>query len=394
MKILYLAHRVPFPPNKGDKIRSFHEIKFLSQRHEIHLLAFYDDPSDAGCGKELEHYCRSVTLIPLGCRRQIRKALASMLRGRSLTLGFYESNEMRSSVRRILENTKIDVAIAFSSSMAPYIASLPCKRILDFVDSDASKWRQYAGVKPVPLKWFYGYEANRLAEFEHQVVQEFDSSIFVSPRESRHFSDDQLCSRIHYVQNGVDLEYFAPVQRNRSSRSIIFTGAMDYFPNVDAVSFFAHEVFPRICTSVPDAEFVIVGSRPAAAVLRLSRLPGVRVTGAVRDVRSYLGEARVAVAPIRLSQGIQNKILEALATGLPVVATSAAAAGLVHAEGLPLSIADEPGSFSDRVVASLETPLTSDQVGTCRRSLAQNYDWDTNLSLLDSLINARTPAHH
>jgi glycosyltransferase involved in cell wall biosynthesis len=226
------------------------------------------------------------------------------------------------------------------------------------------------------------------------MVREFDASIFVSPREILHLSDNPGIPAIHFAQNGVDLEYFLPMPRSGSSRSIIFTGTMDYFPNVDAVCFFAREILPKIRSQVPDAEFMIVGSRPAAAVLRLSRLPGVRVSGAVRDVRTYLGEAGVAVAPVRISQGIQNKILEALATGLPVVATSAASAGLADTGGLPLSIADDPKHFSDQVIESLQRPLSASQVGACRQRLAQDYDWESNLSVLDSLLETRAPAHH
>jgi polysaccharide biosynthesis protein PslH len=395
VRILYLAHRVPFPPNKGEKIRSYHELKHLSRRHEIHLIAFCDQPEDLGHAGELRNYCRSVELIPLDPRRQRLHAALSMARRRPWSLGYFENRRMRSAVDARFRSMSFESVVVYSSPMAQYVLSTRnMTRLLDFVDSDASKWMQYAQVRRAPLKWLFRYEAKRLAEFERRMVREFDASIFVSPRETLRISDSAGSQSIHFAQNGVDLDYFAAMKRDGRSRSIVFTGTMDYFPNVDAVCLFARDIFPRIRSAVPDAEFTIVGNRPTAAVLRLSTLPGVRVTGAVADVRTYLGKAAVAVAPVRISQGVQNKVLEALASGLPVVATSAAAAGLVNTEGLPLSIADQPALFADHVIAFMKTPLTSDQVRACRRSLAQHFDWESNLSVLDSLLEKGTPSHH
>jgi len=387
LRILYLAHRIPYPPDKGDKIRSFHEIKHFSRRHEIQVLAFGDDGRDAEYSEALGKYCQTVTVIPLHPRYQRVRALASMLVGNPWTIGYFSSPQMESAVRKALSSTHFDVIFVFSSSMAPYVAGVDdIPKILDFVDSDACKWLQYAQFKPAPASWLYSYEGKKLGRFEKEMVEAFDVSTFVSSREARYLSGGNSKPKIRFVQNGIDIEYFSVPRAQQPANTIIFTGAMDYFPNIDAVSFFARDVLPIVRRAFPDAQFLIVGSRPAGAVQRLSALPGVQVTGAVPDVRPFLAKSKVAVVPIRISQGIQNKMLEALAAGLPVVTTPAAAEGLKLTSNLPVAIAEDAATFADRVIEFMRRPATASQIAACRHNLKQDYDWDTNLSTFDTLL--------
>lgn len=383
-----MAHRIPYPPNKGDKIRSFNEIKFFGQRHEIHLLAFFDQHSDLAYADNLKSHCRSVTLVPLHSWPQRIRAARSLVIGEPWTLGYFKSRMMKTAVGDALRAHAFDLVFAFSSSMAPYarmIKNIP--KVLDFVDSDACKWQQYAGFTRPPATWLYSHEARCLARFEKAMTEEFDRSVFVSPRETKHLANSRTQKKLSYIQNGIDLDFFAPSLRDSFSHTIIFLGAMNYFPNVDAVIFFAREVFPRVKIRIQDARFLIVGSNPAAAVRRLAELPGVTVTGTVEDVRPYLAQARVGVVPIRISQGIQNKILEALATGIPVVTTPVAAEGLAQTGELPLALAQEPAALADEVVRFLsEPPLSSQQIESCRQTLRQNYDWRKNLSSFEDIF--------
>jgi len=388
MRILYLAHRVPYPPNKGDKIRSFHEIRSFSRRHEIHLIAFFDDPRDAVQASALHEYCRTVTLVPLHRWPQRIRAGFSMLAGKPWTQGYFRNPRIPRVIADKLATHAFDLVFAYSSSMAPYAARIGhLPKVLDFVDSDASKWRQYAMFKPAPARWLYGFESRRLAAFEYEMLRCFQGSIFVSQRETGHLPLQDLSSKVHYIQNGIDLDYFTPPQAARSGASVVFTGAMDYFPNIDAVCYFAREILPRIRRRRQDASFVIVGSNPAPAVRGLAALPGVTVTGAVEDVRPYLAAARVAVVPVRISQGIQNKILEALASGLPVVARSESAAGVAHAQDLPMAVADDADAFAHHVLDFLEKPLTERQIGLCRERLAKHYGWDVNFSAFETVFD-------
>src|SRR5262249_22312321 len=209
MAILYLAHRVPYPPNKGDKIRSFHEIKHLSRSHELHLLAFCDRREDLRYRTQLLKYCRTVTLIPLSRWAQRAKAVISMLVGEPWTLGYFRCGAMRRAVEKQLAQKRLDLIFVYSSSMAPYVKSVEwMPKILDFVDSDAGKWSQFAAATRAPLSWLYQYEARRLKKFEIRMIDTFDCCSFVSPRETDHLPLSQTTRKPVYVQNGIDLEFY------------------------------------------------------------------------------------------------------------------------------------------------------------------------------------------
>lgn len=394
--MLFLCHRVPYPPNKGDKIRSFHEIRHFSKNHEVHLLAFCDDPDGQACGGELGALCSSVTIIPIRPRRQRLNAAISMLRGEPWTLGYYADRRMWRAVGEKAASLPFDIVFVYSSSMAPYAAGCAdTPKVLDFVDSDASKWRQYVALKPVVSKWLYAYESGRLSRFENSMVQAFDRSVFVSSRETRHLEDPD--GRIVFIQNGIEISEEAPIRQQSFPPRLVFVGAMDYFPNVDAVCYFSREILPRV-RKKREVEFLVVGSRPTPEVRSLNRMSGIRVTGTVDDVEPYLREAAVAVVPTRIAQGIQNKILEALAAGLPVVTTRAAAGGLKTIEGIPVAAADDPDAFAEKVVYFLDNPLTAEQIRGCRDHLRLHYSWETNLSVFDRIFDelrarSRSGAH-
>ncbi len=278
-KILFLSHRVPYPPNKGDKIRSFNEIRHLARRHEIHLLAFYDYPEEAGYKKDLLEYCQTVTLIQLDGLRQRIHALNAMLGGRPWSLGYYSDASMRRAFHKLAEAIAPEVVFVYCSSMAPYALQTPgIARILDFVDSDALKWRQYSSARKPPLSWLYGYESRKLLQFEHRMFEEFDCSIFVSRSEIAGHSANGLNNKIAFIQNGIDLEFFDLLPPDQRRPVVSFAGAMDYYPNIDAVLYFAHEIFPKIRKVHTDTQFIIIGSRPAKEVRKLASLPGITVT--------------------------------------------------------------------------------------------------------------------
>jgi sugar transferase (PEP-CTERM/EpsH1 system associated) len=300
---------------------------------------------------------------------------------------------MKAAVDRRLAEHSFDLIFVYCSSMAPYVEDVNgIVKVLDFVDSDACKWGQYAAAMRPPAKWLYSYEAMRLKEYEIRMAERFDASAFVSRREAGHIPP-RLQHKIAFIQNGIDLSAFTSDLKDPASRNIVFTGAMDYFPNVDAVRYFALDIFPRVRQEFPDATFWIVGSRPAKGVQSLSSIPGVTVTGTVSDVRPYLANARVAVVPLRISQGIQNKILEAFAAGLPVVASSNAAAGLAPMPNVPLAVAQEPARFAESVCEFLRRPpLTAKEILLCRRDLEERYDWTKNLSEFEQIIQKLRPS--
>jgi sugar transferase (PEP-CTERM/EpsH1 system associated) len=384
MRILYLAHRIPYPPDKGDKIRSFHQVQLFSRKHELDLLAFYDDPRDAVYRKELERYCKRVTLVPIDPFRRRIFAVRSLLTGEAFTLGSFRSPGMRREVEERLTLEKFDLIFVYSSSMAQYVARMRIPKVIDFVDSDASKWAQYSLFKPAPVSWLYSLEARRLSIYERDMARAFDGAVFVSRREATHLKSPTLDSKLEFIQNGINLDFFTPRERGLHCPTVVFTGAMDYYPNVDAVCCFAREVLPLIQARNPSVLFKIVGSNPASAVRRLARSRGIEVTGAVPDVRPYLAQATVSVAPLRISQGIQNKVLEALAMGIPVVASPHAAEGINGRENFPIKVAANPQEFCDYILEFIERGILSpDEIGSCRGNLRERFDWETNFAAFE-----------
>ena len=291
--LLFLAHRIPYPPNKGDKIRSYHLLRGLARRYRVHLGAFVDDPDDWRHAGILESLCESVRLEPLRPRAaRVRGALQALLSGAALSVPYYRSRRMANWVRARLSDLDCRRIVVFSSPMAQYAeasASAGDRRVVvDFVDVDSDKWSQYAKNKRWPASTVYAREARKLFAFERAVAGRSEASVFVSRSEADFFRGlaPDLGSKIHAVENGVDTEYFSPEPElprpfDDDGPVAVFTGAMDYWANVDAVRWFVEHVLAAVRDEVPGLRFYIVGSRPTDAVLELGRTPGVTVTGTV-----------------------------------------------------------------------------------------------------------------
>ncbi len=281
--------------------------------------------------------------------------------------------------------------------MAQYVVGPPfdsARRIIDFVDVDSEKWRQVAKGRRGPMRWVYGREATRLGAFDSMVARAFDVGVFVSPAEAAWFRDGLGADgkRVTHVSNGVDSVYFDPRLRGQSpfpdgAPSVVFTGAMDCWANVDAVTWFVDEVWPLIRAGEPRAVFYIVGSRPASGVKQLEG-DGVVVTGRVPDVRPYLGHAKAVVAPMRIARGIENKVLEAMSMARPVVVTTKGAEGIAAEDGRDLLVADDARTFAAAVLDLLagNCPGVGD---AARRLVRSNYAWEQSCRRLVQLIEGR-----
>ena len=358
MNILYIAHRIPYPPNKGDKIRSFHQIRYLASKHSVSLACLIDDREDLRYIKTLGQYCTSVDAIYRDKNLATLLSVPGLLKRKPISVAFFYSRELQKKILARVRREKFDRIVVFCSAMAEYVRQLAgIPKIMDFVDVDSEKWRVYADHQPVSVSWIYRMEADRLARYEEAVAQDFDQSIFVSEKEAdifrRRINDD----RITVNSNGVDLEYFAPRGSDRvnsGSPVIVFSGTMDYFPNIDAVRYFCSDIFPLIRNVFPTVQFYIAGRNPPRKVVELNGQLGVTVTGGVPDVRPFLEKAWVSVAPLRIARGVQNKVLESMAMGLPVVGTSRAFQGLEATSGDGIRLADSPEIFAREVTALLE----------------------------------------
>jgi sugar transferase (PEP-CTERM/EpsH1 system associated) len=390
--LLLLIHRIPYPPNKGDKIRSYHLLKHLAAHYRVHLATFVDDPDDWQYVPHVEALCASshfARMNPLAARA---KSLTALLKNRSLSLEYYRDAGMARWVRDTVAKHKIERVLVFSSAMAQYADACPqARRVVDFCDVDSDKWRQYAGKKSFPMSWLYRYEADQLLRYERQVARDYDASLFVSAPEADLFRQlaPESTAKIGHFNNGVDTDYFSPELAHASpyaagERALVFTGAMDYWPNVDAVEWFAKDVFPQLRARFADLRFYIVGARPSPAVQALAQQAGVVVTGTVPDVRPYIAHAAVAVAPLRIARGIQNKVLEAMAMARAVVVSPQALEGIDAEPGSELVLADDAAAFVDAVATLLAGQDSAlDAIGKAARAKVQRrYSWSSNLACI------------
>jgi sugar transferase (PEP-CTERM/EpsH1 system associated) len=389
--ILYLVHRLPYPPNKGDKVRSYHLLKHLSARHRVFLGTFIDDPEDEAYVETVRAFCADMRVVRLNPRLARLRSLVGLISGEALTLPYYRDAGLRDWVAQTCRTQVIDAAVVFSSAMAQYVkpkSKLPT--LVDFVDADSAKWTQYAQARPWPLSWLYRREGKQLLAFERAVAAQAARSFFVTENETDLFRGlaPECAGRVEAMSNGVDTEYFAPSDAHVSplrsnEQAIVFTGAMDYWPNIDAVNWFVAEVMPKLRQAWPNLRFWIVGRSPAASVQALAG-EDVVVTGTVPDVRPYLMHAAVVVAPLRVARGIQNKILEAMAMARPVVASTACAEAVDAEKDIELLAAESADEFAVAVGAVLREPSRGASIGAAaRRRVLDRYSWSAHLSGID-----------
>lgn len=393
--ILFLAHRIPFPPDRGDKIRSFNLLKHLAARQRVHVIAFADDSLDLKRKGGLAPYAANRSIIWRSKPRWVA-GIQAILQRRPVSITAFANRPLREAVDAALARHSIDTIFVFSGQMAQYLPSRPRQRvIMDFVDVDSAKFDSYAQSARGPGRWMMQREANLLAGYERSVAARVDASLFVSAAEAALFRERSGADNVHVVENGIDTDFFdpsGPYKRIETTGTlIVFTGQMDYRPNVEAVVWFAENVLPHVRLRHPNARFAIVGRQPTDAVKALAKDPGVMVTGEVADVRGWIAAAAVIVAPLRLARGIQNKVLEAMAMARPVVASAAAAEGIEH--GGTIHIGDSVGEMAEAVTALLDDPKGAALLGASARDQVQRrYSWESCLAPLDALLGFQDKA--
>jgi sugar transferase (PEP-CTERM/EpsH1 system associated) len=394
-EILFLTHRLPWPPNKGDKVRSHHLLKHLAARHRVHLGTFIDDPDDEQHLPAVEAVCASVHASRLHPRSAKIGSLSGLLRNEPLTLAYYRDAALQAWVQRLRRSGTLDAVLVFSSSMAQYAEGTQQPLLVDFVDVDSAKWTDYAPAHRWPMSWLYRREGVQLLGYERAVAARAQNSFFATEKETELFRTlaPECATRVAALCNGVDVQHFMPQPQHASPYAagelpVVFTGAMDYWPNIDAVTWFAQAMLPALRAQWPAVRFHIVGRNPSPAVRALAG-EHVAVSGTVPDVRPYLQHAAAVVAPLRLARGIQNKVLEAMAMGRPVVAASVCAEVIDATPGEHLLTATEPADYVARLSALLADRAQADAIGLAGRSRVQQvYSWDGQLAVLDRHLAA------
>jgi sugar transferase (PEP-CTERM/EpsH1 system associated) len=393
VKVVFLSQRVPYPPDRGDRITTWHFLKHLLDRGaQVRVGCLADEPRDLDGAGELATKSGVIEVCAPRIHRMLRKlaSVAPLLTGRPLTLPFFHSRHLAARIATWLEKDPPDLVYVYSSSMAQYVlVPNTGRRIMQFAELDSDKWRQYAAHSPWPLSWVYRREARKLLDFERHVARAFDVSLVCSDIEKslfmRHIPDVEPT----VLPNGVDTDHFQTKGNDRREpHTLIFTGVMDYEPNVHGVSWFVDQCWPKLRATFPDARLLIVGSRPVSSILALSGRDGIEVTGRVAETPPWFDRSAVAIAPLHMARGVQNKVLEAMSMALPVVTTSNAAQGLGTGAKAILIVADTAADTVTAIQRLLQDPGEARQLGQQGATFVRShYTWERMYSILDSILD-------
>lgn len=390
--LLYLVHRVPFPPNRGDRIRSCHLLRFLAGYAKVHLACLADEPLEPGTEEALGRLCETVAIVPLGRRGRWFQAVRHVASGRTATEGLFHSDSLRKVVGSWARTVDFEAAVVFCSSMvqyldAPELASVPT--IVDLVDVDSQKWFDYAGAAGGLKRWLFRLEGRRLRALERSLPERFRAITLVSEAEAEIYRGIVSNTRTLGISNGVDLDYFSPmsVSEAEDPNVCVFVGALDYRANVEGLRWFCGEVWPGLHKSNPDLRLELVGRSPVPAVTRLGRIPGVHLVGAVDDVRGYLARAAVAIAPLQIARGIQNKVLEAMAMSRPVVASPEALEGLAVEVETHVCRASSPAEWQAHLLRLHGQSDERRRLGyRARQYVERHHSWNACLAPFEGLL--------
>ena len=387
MKIIIVAQRFPYPLDKGDRLTVYHLIKFLSKRHEVTLITFKERDHNPIWDNELQPYCERIETLPESTLRAYANCALGFFDSVPLQIHYSHDPAMKSLVNRVVKETKPDLLYAHYIRTGHYI--LPFTTIPRVLAMQLSMTLNYQRLAENTKSWFHrmlsSREHKKLVRFEAQFARQFDQVMLISPKDLEAVNASPPLENVFFNPHGVDFDYFAPDPSvAKEKNSIVFTGNMNYQPNVDGAIYFHSEIFPLIKERIPTARLYIVGTDPTSDVQSLANDPAVTVTGRVPDLRQYMHQAEVAIAPMRIVAGLLNKVLEALAMELPMVVTPQANEGINASDAKHLVIADTPQRFADEVVKLLEDPARRMQLGSSAREfIKKEWSWDAHLENLE-----------
>jgi len=371
MKILDICHRVPYPPETGRNIRQFHFIKYLSKIHELHLVYPSFSQDDITQGKKLKKYCKSISTCLI--KHSMLKAYASVPLLRPSSFNYFYSKELQ----KIIDNIECDLILIRSSQMAMYVINRPEKKIADIGDSDAEKWKDYSKEKFFPFGPVYFLEYLKVKRWEKKIINKFDKTIVISETEKKLVHNQAIV-----ISNGADFPKIKKLKK--IPNTIIFSGAMDYKPNIDAVIFFHDKVFPEIKKKFPEVQFIVAGMNPPKKIQKLKNL---KTTGYIKDMNSFIAKHTIYIAPLVVSRGVLNKILNAMAIGIPVVATKIANQGISAKNGKEILLADSAEEFAQQIIRVLQNKNLQKKLSSnARKFVKKNFNWKNEYKELDQVI--------
>ena len=396
MKILYLCHRFPFPPKRGGKIRPFNMIRHLSASgHEVTVASLARSPGEANEGRGIHPYCARFEIAEVRDPIQMARMIARLPTPTPSSMGYFYSPQLARRVQELLGRQRFDLIFVHCSSVAQYVAGVRgVPKILDFGDMDSQKWLEYARYKPFPLSAGYRLEGLKLEREEKRLARMFDLCTATTRAEWETLEGYGLGVPSDWFPNGVDSDYFAPTSEPYEGDTLSFVGRMDYYPNQECMFDFCATVLPLIRQRRPGVRLLIVGADPSPAVKKLGELPGVTVTGAVPDVRPYVRRSAVMVAPLNIARGTQNKILESMAMGVPVVTSRAAAGGVDAVPGEHFLVAGGHGEQVAAILRLLEDRGERERLSVAGRTrMLSHHAWAGSMRRLDVIIERGVKQH-
>jgi polysaccharide biosynthesis protein PslH len=388
MKILYVCHRFPFPPKRGGKIRPFNMIRHLHASHDVTVASLARSRAEAEEGRGIAQYCSRYEVALVSGPLQTARMIARLPTPVPSSFGYFHSPALARRIGHLLRTTAFDVIFVHCSSVAHYVSrAANVAKILDFGDMDSQKWLDYGRLRPFPLNLGYRLEGIKLVAEEKRLARAFDVCTATTRAEWNTLEGYATGAVTDWFPNGVDSDYFAPTGESYDPDTISFIGRMDYYPNQECMIGFCRDVFPLIRERRAGARLVIVGADPSAEIRELAEIPGVTVTGSVPDVRPWLKTSAVMVAPLRIARGTQNKILEAMAAGVPVVTSAAAAGGVDAIAGTHLQVADTPADIADATLRMMSDPAARQRFAMAGRArMLSHHAWDKSMQRLDRII--------
>lgn len=388
MKILYVCHRFPFPPKRGGKIRPFNMIRHLAQNHEVTVASLVRSETEAAEGEGIAPHCARFVMARVRDPVQSLRMVARLPRSTPSSMGFFYSASLRRKIAQLLRDERYDLIFVHCSSVAQYVADVTdTPKILDFGDMDSQKWLEYAHYKRFPLSAGYWLEGMKLQRAERRLATRFDLCTTTTRAEWETLESYGTGVATDWFPNGVDASYFSPSEEPYDPGTISFIGRMDYYPNQECMFDFCANTLPLLRAARPGVKLLIVGADPSPAVRRLGELPGVTVTGSVPDVRPYVRRSAAMVAPLNIARGTQNKILEAMAMGVPVVASKVASGGIDAVPDAHLLVADSPQQYAQALLRIMDDPQERARLSAAgRECMLTRHDWTNSMRRLDTII--------
>lgn len=389
MNILYLCHRFPFPPHRGGKIRPFNMIRHLSSSgHRVTVCSLARSAQEAEAADGIARYCADFEVVGVNRWVQALRMVACLPVPTPSSMGFFYSHELAARIRTLLNAGSWDLIFVHCSSVAPYVAHVQhVPKILDFGDMDSQKWLEYAGHKPFPLSLGYQLEGRKLQGAEKKLARCFDVCTATTHAEWETLESYGTGVDTDWFPNGVDAGFFCPSDGDYDANTISFIGRMDYYPNQESMEWFCSEVWPALRYLRPAMQLLIVGADPSAAMRKLGEIAGVTVTGSVPDVRPFIRRSALMVAPLSIARGTQNKILEAMSMGVPVVTSTLAAGGVDARSATHFLVADTPQSVLQAILRIVDNPAERQRLAWAgRQRMLSHHAWPRSMARLDSIV--------